>query len=106
MCGSICLYGRPESIAHATSCVVRLVRLCLGPNAVADRKVEWGPSLTILGIELSLSKEGYQCRLSRNRAEKCIKTMREALLTGRLACCYVNQRGRGCVFCNRHLVGW
>ena len=75
-------FDRPESLEHATMCIVRLIRCCLGPDAVADRKVDFGPSLTILGIDLSLSKAGYMCGVSRAKAAKCIEAMRTALRTG------------------------
>ena len=47
-------FGREqaETVAHATDCIARLVRLLLGSTAIADRKLEYGASLVILGVRL------------------------------------------------------
>jgi hypothetical protein len=42
---------------HALSCLARLIRILLGPSAVADKKLECGHELIVLGVSvLSLSK--------------------------------------------------
>ena len=42
--------ARPETVEHALSCFVRLVRAILGPGSVSDEKIEFGRQLVILGI--------------------------------------------------------
>ena len=71
-----------EALEHSTMCAVRLIRACLGSDSIADRKVDYGSSLCILGVELSLSKTAYRCRLSREKAAKWIAIMRRALHEG------------------------
>ena len=51
-------------------CFVRLLRLLLGPDAVSDDKTEWGLTLCILGVDISMSERGFQFRPSR---EKCLR---------------------------------
>ena len=45
------LAHRPETVKHALETFVRLIRAILGQDAVADRKVEYGKDLVILGIK-------------------------------------------------------
>ena len=61
------------------NCMARLVRALLGPDAVAERKMEFGSKLVILGIEVSPSLEGFTCRLDTEKAKKCIRTIEQAL---------------------------
>ena len=35
-------------------CIARLVRVLLGETAISARKLEFGPSLTILGVSVSI----------------------------------------------------
>ena len=35
-------------------CIARLVRVLLGETAISARKLEFGPSLTILGVSVSV----------------------------------------------------
>jgi hypothetical protein len=39
-------------VEHAAACVVRLIRVLMGPSAVSDKKVDWGDSLVILGLQI------------------------------------------------------
>lgn len=43
---------RPETTKHAMMCIARLVRALLGESAISARKLECGPSLTVLGIDV------------------------------------------------------
>ena len=45
------LMHRPETVKHALETFMRLIRAILGQDAVADRKVEHGNDLVILGIK-------------------------------------------------------
>ena len=40
----------PSTMEHAMQCFARLVRLLLGPEAIADRKLEYGKQLLVLGM--------------------------------------------------------
>ena len=39
-------------------CFARLVRLLLGPSALSNKKLGFGPALEILGVQLFLSEVG------------------------------------------------
>ena len=45
---------RPETTEHAMMCMARLVRVLLGESAISARKLDYGPSLTILGVDVCL----------------------------------------------------
>ena len=45
------LLGAAQSSMH---CLVRLIRACLGQNAVSQRKVESGNPLIVLGVEIQV----------------------------------------------------
>ena len=91
---------------HAMNCLARLVRALLGSTAVANRKLEYGASLLVLGIVLTPGTDSYRCELSAAKAAKCIATIEKALevnellpgtaqkLAGRLswACQFLFQR--------------
>ena len=64
--------------------MVRVIRVLLGASALAARKIEWGMSLVVLGVSITMHKAGYECRPSREKMEKCIVVMKQALATGLL----------------------
>ena len=47
--------NRVETAQHALRSFTRVVRVLLGPSAVANDKLECGISLCILGVELRLA---------------------------------------------------
>ena len=49
-----CVYNvcRPEAMEHSMLIFARLVRLLLGESAVAERKLECGRELVILGVKV------------------------------------------------------
>ena len=47
---------------HADKCFARLVRALLGPSAMQDRKMAWGPSIVILGLRVWSSASGFHVR--------------------------------------------
>ena len=56
--GCLC---RMETVEHALSCAVRIIRTLLGPSAVEDSKVDFGMSLSVLGCTLESSTDGFRC---------------------------------------------
>ena len=65
-------------------CMARLVRATFGKTAVAERKMEWGKALVILGVSLAPALDHFTCELSPERAEKYKATIVQALETGTL----------------------
>ena len=37
---------------HALQCLARLIKVLLGPSAVADKKLAFGKSLDVLGVSV------------------------------------------------------
>ena len=72
---------RAETMEHAMLCIARLIRAMYGATAVADRKLECGLSLTVLGVDLSLNSAGYMCRPAADKAQKWVMQIQEALRT-------------------------
>ena len=77
----ICV-ARPDTAEHAMNCFARLVRALLGAGAIAARKLEYGASLVVLGVSISLSDDGFLLLPDRVKALKCIEAMRLALQSG------------------------
>ena len=65
-------------------CFARLVRLLLGPDAIAEKKLEHGVSLVVLGIKIKLSKKGMKCRPAGSKTTKWLQTIDAALESGKL----------------------
>jgi len=70
---------RPECAEHGMKCFARLVRLLLGPSAISDRKLAFGASLEILGVEVILTDKGYTARPSKRTIKKCLRVLEKAL---------------------------
>ncbi len=51
-------YCRVETMEHAMTIFARLVRLLLGRSAIADRKLEFGCNLTVLGMAVKCDWHG------------------------------------------------
>ena len=77
---------RPESVEHAMQCFARLVRALLGDSAVADRKLDSGNSLEILGVVLSCSPVGYIAQPSLKNRTKSLLVIEAALRDRHLPC--------------------
>ena len=73
---------RPETLEHGLQCFCRLVRLLFGQSALADRKLDFGASLVVLGVEIKFSREGYECRPSVDKVRKWLSCILEAIRTG------------------------
>ena len=57
-----------ESLEHAATCFARIVRAMLGADAIADNKRDHGWSLTILGIHIEMSAEGFRLMVASKKA--------------------------------------
>ena len=75
----VSLVVRPEVIEHAMNCLARLIRLLLGRNAVAESKLECGLKLTVLGIDISTTDDGYSFRPSPAKVLKWSKLIKQYL---------------------------
>ena len=73
---------RPETLAHGLSCFCRLVRLLFGQSALSDRKTDYGASLVVLGVEIKLSLEGYECKPAEDKVRKWLLCIMEAIGSG------------------------
>ncbi len=69
------------SVQHLAN---RLVRCLLGPDAVADRKVEWGNPLTILGVSTAIAEEGMRFTPDAAKAAKWKQQIDEAIRSRKL----------------------
>ena len=63
---------RLETMSHGLRCLVRLIRLLLGPEAITD-KVGVGRKIVILGVEFDIGEDGFHCRLSADKIAKWTK---------------------------------
>ena len=74
-----------ETIQHAKECFARLVRALLGTTAVAERKLEHGNPLVILGLLAEVTVQGVVFRPSADKVEKWMGRIQCALESGVLA---------------------
>ena len=75
---------RPECMKHAAKCLARLIDVLLGAGAASLKKLEWGASLCILGIEFEFAEHGFRCRPSKAKAQKWLRCVRGYLATGKM----------------------
>jgi len=61
------------------------VRLLFGQSALADRKLDYGASLIVLGVEIMLSSVGFECRPAEQKVRKWLQCIYAALISGVLA---------------------
>ncbi len=68
-----------ETMRHSMDAFATLVKVLLGETAVAPRKLECmaerGAPLCILGLDVSIMREGIQCR-PRSADAFCLKQLR------------------------------
>ena len=69
---------------HAAKCLARLIDVLLGAGAASLKKLEWGASLCILGIEFEFAEHGFRCRPSKAKAQKWLRCVRGYLATGKM----------------------
>ena len=53
---------RPKWLSHSMRCFVRLARLLLGPDSIAESKMEFGKDLCVLGVDFRIRKHSFTCR--------------------------------------------
>ena len=75
---------------HALWCFARLVKLLLGDDSIAQKKLDFGPRLCILGVDIQMSQRGFKCRPSADKAERCFRGY--------------SQRGLECCLCCQVVV--
>jgi hypothetical protein len=75
---------RPETMEHGMATFARLVRLLLGETAVAERKLEFGHVLAVLGIVVQPSGSGVEFRLCPKKVSQWLEVINEAIATGKL----------------------
>ena len=87
MCRKLFLlaFARPATLEHALGCLARLVRVLLGKDAIADRKLECGLTLVVLGVHVVLDKDSFKLLPAREKAEKVKASINDALTSGTLA---------------------
>ena len=69
---------------HGLDCFVRLVRCLLGDGAIAKEKISHGVPLTILGLDIMPSMDGFACWPRPEKVEKWVRRIDTALQTNRL----------------------
>ena len=69
---------------HASQCLERLIRLLLGPDAVADDKTDVGERLIILGVDITLSCKGFTCAPAELKVTKWLTLIDEFLKSDRM----------------------
>jgi hypothetical protein len=74
-----------SSVEHAAQSAARLVRLLFGPSAVADRKIDHGESLVVLGLRLRTDAEGLTATPAPEKAAKWLHEINAALVAGKLS---------------------
>ena len=47
-----------ENVQQSMEIFARLVRVCLGSSAIAQRKLQHGNPLTILGVDVEINQQG------------------------------------------------
>ena len=76
---------RGDLVEHAMQCFARLIRALLGWSSIADRKLEFGSSLLVLGMCVVPAQSGILFRLSTDKAQKYRAVIDKALSTGYLS---------------------
>jgi len=61
-----------------------LVRILLGPEAIAEQKLECGPSLCVLGVDIAIGKRGFKCRPAVKKVDRWIHMIDVALEADKL----------------------
>jgi hypothetical protein len=69
---------------HGMMCFARLVRSLLGPGAVADEKLDFGASLMVLGVDVTIRASGYALRPTRDKVSEWLASLESAIAAGKL----------------------
>ena len=73
---------RAACVEHAKQVFARLTRCMLGPTAIAEKKLEHGNPLTILGVETAIGGAGVIFQPEGSKKKKWIKQIQEILEKG------------------------
>ena len=76
---------RRELAEHAMQCFARLTRILLGQTSIADRKLDFGSSLLVLGMTVEPAHSGIRFVLSAEKAQKYWDVIDKALNAGYLS---------------------
>ena len=63
----------------------RLVRVCMGPTAIAERKLDFGKQLIVLGVGIDIKPSGFSCWPSDDKVTKWTRRIDLALTSGKLS---------------------
>ena len=72
----------PECVQHAMECFARIVRALLGVSAIADKKLEYGCPLVVLGLNFESNVERVRVWPTQDKLDKWSGRIRDALDTG------------------------
>ena len=64
---------------HAKDCFARLVRALMGADAIAEKKLEYGNPLTVLGIDVEAGHEEVRATVNQEKAQCWSNTLKAAL---------------------------
>ena len=64
---------------HAKGCFARLVRALMGADAIAEKKLEYGNPLTVLGIDVEAGHEEVRATVNQEKAKCWSNTLKAAL---------------------------
>ena len=67
-----------QSLESALDALARLVRVLLGSDAVAASKLECVPGLSVLGVDITMCREGFQLRPSPGKVASWIDVLETA----------------------------
>ena len=94
---------RSATAEHSMQVFARLTRLLLGQSAIADRKLEFGAQLPVLGMLVQPCSEGVRFTLCREKSTKWISEIDDALSIGRLECGAADKLAGRLMWSTQHL---
>ena len=82
--GCVLCRRKKQFLSHSMQSFVRLVRVLLGASSISEKKVECGKKLCVLGVDIRMSKDGFRCRPSKDKAKRWCMLIEEVLSSGHL----------------------
>eukprot|EP00973_Karenia_brevis_P002222 298811-Karenia_brevis.AAC.1 len=64
---------------HAMHCFARVIRIILGPDAVAEHKLGCGKQLEVLGVQVTVGENGFRCAPAPLKVKKWLAEIGTAL---------------------------
>ena len=92
-----------ETLEHTLGCVVRVVRALLGVTSISDDKVDCGPGLRVLGVDIEITIDWYCCRPAKETLLKCLLVINMALELGVLTTGDAMKLAGRLAWANQHL---